>query len=195
MLSGGEKVRLALCKIFKTKPNFLILDEPTNHMDIVGKESLEDMLKEFPGSVLFVSHDRYFVNQTATRILELVNETFVNYIGNYDYYLEKKEILTNVYAPSSITTNEKKDLSTDTKMDWKAQKEAQAKERKRQNDLKKTENRIEELEQLLSDLNDEMSLPENATNSAKLNEIAEKQAVANEELEPLYELWEELSEE
>ena len=190
-LSGGERGRVSLAKLMLSNANFLILDEPTNHLDITSKEILENALKNYSGTILYVSHDRYFINQTATRILDLNNGNVTSYIGNYDYYIEQQLVSTSRTEEKVVVAKEE----TENKKDWKRSKEEQAKERKRQNDLKKTENRIEELEQLLSDLNDEMSLPENATNSAKLNEIAEKQAVANEELEPLYELWEELSEE
>ncbi len=189
-LSGGERGRVSLAKLMLSNANFLILDEPTNHLDITSKEILENALKNYSGTILYVSHDRYFINQTATRILDLHDGGITSYIGNYDYYIEQQLVSTSRTEERTVVVKEE----TETKKDWKRSKEEQAKERKRQNDIKKTETRIEELEQLLSDLNDEMSLPENATNSAKLNEIAEKQAVANEELEQLYELWEELSE-
>lgn len=190
-LSGGERGRVSLAKLMLSNANFLILDEPTNHLDITSKEILENALKNYSGTILYVSHDRYFINQTATRILDLHDGGITSYIGNYDYYIEQQLVSTSRAEEKTVVIKEE----TETKKDWKRSKEEQAKERKRQNDIKKTESRIEELEQLLSDLNDEMSLPENATNSAKLNEIAKKQAVANEELEQLYELWEELSEE
>lgn len=190
-LSGGERGRVSLAKLMLSNANFLILDEPTNHLDITSKEILENALKNYSGTILYVSHDRYFINQTATRILDLNNGNVTSYIGNYDYYIEQQLVSTSRTEEKVVVAKEE----TENKKDWKRSKEEQAKERKRQNNLKKTENRIEELEQLLSDLNDEMSLPENATNSAKLNKIAEKQAVANEELEKLYELWEELLEE
>ncbi len=190
-LSGGERGRVSLAKLMLSNANFLILDEPTNHLDITSKEILENALKNYSGTILYVSHDRYFINQTATRILDLHNGSITSYIGNYDYYIEQQLVSTSRAEEKAVVVKEE----TETKKDWKRSKEEQAKERKRQNDIKKTEARIEELEQLLSELNDEMALPENATNSAKLNEIAEKQAVANEELEQLYALWEELSEE
>lgn len=190
-LSGGERGRVSLAKLMLSNANFLILDEPTNHLDITSKEILENALKNYSGTILYVSHDRYFINQTATRILDLHAGGITSYIGNYDYYIEQQLVSTSRAEEKAVVVKEE----TETKKDWKRSKEEQAKERKRQNDIKKTEARIEELEQLLSDLNNEMALPENATNSAKLNEIAEKQAVANEELEQLYELWEELSEE
>ena len=135
-----------------SEANFLILDEPTNHLDITSKEILEQALNEYTGTVLYVSHDRYFINQTATRILELVNQTFVNYIGNYDYYLEKKEELTAAYASpaadvNATITNSPEATISDSKLSWQEQKEQQAKERKRKNELKKTEERISVLEE------------------------------------------------
>lgn len=134
-----------------SEANFLILDEPTNHLDIASKEILENALNDYTGTVLYVSHDRYFINQTASRILDLVNHTFVNYIGNYDYYLEKKEELTTAYAgeastPSSVSDNSTDKNVSESKLSWQEQKEAQARLRKRQNELKKTEERIGELE-------------------------------------------------
>ncbi len=189
-LSGGERGRVSLAKLMLSNANFLILDEPTNHLDITSKEILENALKNYSGTILYVSHDRYFINQTATRILDLHNGNITSYIGNYDYYIEQQMVSTSKTEEKITVTKE----DTETKKDWKRSKEEQAKERKRQNDIKKAEARIEELEQLLSDLDAEMILPENATNSAKLNEIALKQTTANEELEQLYELWERLSE-
>ena len=148
-LSGGERGRVSLAKLMLSEANFLILDEPTNHLDITSKEILEKALNDYTGTVLYVSHDRYFINRTATRILELTEQTFVNYIGNYDYYLEKKDELTQAYAgvssaPSDVCAPEPE---SQAKLSWQEQKEAQAKERKRQNELKKTEERITELEE------------------------------------------------
>ncbi len=188
-LSGGERGRVSLAKLMLSNANFLILDEPTNHLDITSKEILENALKNYSGTILYVSHDRYFINQTATRILDLQEGGITSYIGNYDYYIEQQLVSTSRTEEKVTVVKEE----TETKKDWKRSKEEQAKERKRQNDIKKTEQQIEELERLLSDLQEEMSLPKNATNSAKLNEIATKQTEANGELETLYELWEELS--
>lgn len=190
-LSGGERGRVSLAKLMLSNANFLILDEPTNHLDITSKEILENALKNYTGTILYVSHDRYFINQTATRILDLHDGGITSYIGNYDYYIEQQLVSTS-RAEEKLTVAKNE---TEAKKDWKQAKEEQAKERKRQNDIKKTEARIEELEQLISSLDEEMALPENATNSAKLSEIAAKQAEANEELESLYEMWETLSEE
>ena len=193
-LSGGERARVALAKLMLSEANFLIMDEPTNHLDIASKEILENALNKYTGTVLYVSHDRYFVNQTATRILDLVNHTFVNYIGNYDYYLEKKELLTNAYAPSVQTALQSSALDSENKLDWQAQKEAQAKERKRQNDLKKIEEQISKLESKNAEIDNEMSNPEVFTNSVKCQELSIEQSKILEELEILYEQWELLAE-
>lgn len=194
-LSGGERGRVSLAKLMLSEANFLILDEPTNHLDIASKEILEKALNEYTGTVLYVSHDRYFINQTATRIMDLVNGTFVNYIGNYDYYLEKKEILTAAYAAPIVEAQTKSTISeTEVKLDWKAQKEAQAKERKRLNDLKKTEERIQHLETRDAEIDAEMSDPNVFTNSVRCQELAKEKADILEELEVLYEEWERLAE-
>lgn len=196
-LSGGERGRVSLAKLMLSEANFLILDEPTNHLDIASKEILEKALNDYTGTVLYVSHDRYFINQTATRILDLVNGTFVNYIGNYDYYLEKKEELTAAYAGiSEISTHSVSStpVESDTKLDWKAQKEAQAKERKRQNDLKKTEDAIAKLEERDSEIDELMTQEEVFTNSVRCRELSEEKAKIAEELETLYMRWEELAE-
>ena len=149
-LSGGERGRVSLAKLMLSEANFLILDEPTNHLDILSKEILEQALNRYTGTVFYVSHDRYFINQTATRILELTGNTLVNYIGNYDYYLEKKDELTKIYVPSA-TEEETASLPSSSaetagKLTWQQQKEEQARIRKRQNELKKTEDRIHVLE-------------------------------------------------
>ena len=197
-LSGGERGRVSLAKLMLSEANFLILDEPTNHLDIASKEILEKALNEYTGTVLYVSHDRYFINQTATRIMDLVNGTFVNYIGNYDYYLEKKDELTTIYASTkvNVTIDPSTDRTTtsETKMDWKAQKEAQAKMRKRQNDLKKVEERICVLEERDAEIDSEMSNPEIFTNSVKCQELSSEKANILEELESLYVQWESLAE-
>ena len=189
-LSGGERGRVSLAKLMLSNANFLILDEPTNHLDITSKEILENALKNYTGTILYVSHDRYFINQTATRILDLHQGNITSYIGNYDYYIEQQLVSTSRAEEKALISKEE----TANKKDWKRSKEEQAKERKRQNDIKKTEKQIEELEHLLSYLEDEISLPENAVNAVKLTEISEKQEAANKELEQLYEIWESLSE-
>ena len=195
-LSGGEKGRVSLAKLMLSEANFLILDEPTNHLDITSKEILEQALNEYTGTILYVSHDRYFINQTATRILELVNQTFVNYIGNYDYYLEKKEELTSIYAPKQVIEESKAMPATsESKVSWQEQKEAQAKERKRKNDLRKTEERISLLEERNQEIDLLMTQPEVYSNSVKCQELATEKHNNETQLEELYEKWEILAEE
>ena len=196
-LSGGERGRVSLAKLMLSDANFLILDEPTNHLDITSKEILEDALKNYTGTVFFVSHDRYFINQTATRVLELTGETIINYIGNYDYYLEKREQLNQVYVKKTDTPAATVTASAETeqKVDWQAQKAEAARIRKLENELKKTESRIEELEALIVEIDEDCAKPENAVNSAKLNELAAKRMAYEEELGSCMERWEELSEE
>ena len=197
-LSGGEKGRLSLAKLMLSEANLIILDEPTNHLDMTSKEILENAINNYTGTVLYVSHDRYFINQTATRIMDLVNHTFVNYIGNYDYYLEKKEELTAAYSNASRLENNSSsaadDLASDSKLSWQEQKEAQAKERKRANEFKKTEERIGVLEDRSAEIDILMSQEEVYTNSVKCQELAKERAEIDAELETLYEKWEELAE-
>ena len=192
-LSGGERGRVSLAKLMLSEANFLILDEPTNHLDIASKEILEHALNDYTGTLLYVSHDRYFINQTATRILDLVNQKFVNYIGNYDYYLEKKEELTAAYTSEVNASDSASPASapSENKLSWQEQKEAQAKERKRQNDLRKTEERITALEERDSEIDQLMMKEEIFTNSVKCQELAQEKATIAEELEELYEKWEE----
>ena len=198
-LSGGERGRVSLAKLMLSEANFLILDEPTNHLDIVSKEILEKALNDYTGTVLYVSHDRYFINQTATRILDLVNQTFINYIGNYDYYLEKRDELTAAYSCQEVDENVTFDKAnnsggSDGRLSWQEQKEAQARKRKRQNDLAKTEKRIAELEDRDARIDELMGLEEVYTNSVKCQELAGEKAQIAEELEELYVRWEELAE-
>lgn len=196
-LSGGERGRVSLAKLMLSEANFLILDEPTNHLDITSKEILEKALNNYTGTLLYVSHDRYFINQTATRILDLTHHTFVNYIGNYDYYLEKKEEITAAYTENIDMTS---DSSTDSgevsasKLSWQEQKELQAKERKRQNELKKTEERISVLEDRDREIDELMVQEEIFTNSVKCQELAKEKVQIAEELETLYKNWEILAE-
>lgn len=192
-LSGGEKGRVSLAKLMLSEANFLILDEPTNHLDITSKEILEEALSNYEGTVLYVSHDRYFINKTATRILDLTNQKLVNYIGNYDYYLEKKEELTQIYAPD-IQEEVVETKTSAVKLDWKQQKEEQARLRKKENDLKKTEAMIEELETRDSEIDEEMAKPEVATNVAECVRLSKEKAEIAQKLEELYEKWEELAE-
>lgn len=193
-LSGGERGRLSLAKLMLSKANFLILDEPTNHLDITSKEILENALNNYEGTVLYVSHDRYFINKTATRILDLKNHNLVNYIGNYDYYLEKKDELTAIYAPEIQSGTTPSTNTSSNKEDWKSKKEEQAKQRKKQNEIKKTEDRIAELEDKIAQFDIELSNPAFASNASKLMEIQKEKDDASEELEILYEKWEILNE-
>lgn len=187
-LSGGERGRVSLAKLMLSNANFLILDEPTNHLDIMSKEILESALNRYTGTVLYVSHDRYFINKTASRIMELSANTVTNYIGNYDYYLEKRDIL----APKEVkqVSSEK---NTAVKDDWKAQKEEQAKLRKRQNDIAKIEKSIEQLEKDNSELDEQLALPEVYSDVKQLMKLNEKKQETEKKLEKLYEDWETLS--
>ena len=194
-LSGGERGRVSLAKLMLSEANFLILDEPTNHLDIVSKEVLEDALNHYTGTVLFVSHDRYFINTVATRILDLENQGLTNYIGNYDYYLEKKETMVNfTAAPSKMVSAEEATADTDSKLDWKQQKEQQAQLRKKQNELKKVESRIEELEDRDKEIDAELEKKEIFTNVAEVTKLSKEKDAIQTKLEELYEKWEELSE-
>lgn len=200
-LSGGEKGRVSLAKLMLSEANFLILDEPTNHLDITSKEILEEALNNYTGTVLYVSHDRYFINRTATRILELVNQTFVNYIGNYDYYLEKKEELTRAYASHSDSAKDARSSASDapasestSRLSWQEQKEQQARERKRKNDLKKTEEEINRLEERNSQIDLELTKEEVYSNSVKCQEFSDERMKNEEKLVELYDLWESLAE-
>lgn len=218
-LSGGERGRVVLAKLMLSGANFLILDEPTNHLDMVSKEVLEEALNAYTGTVLYVSHDRYFINRTASRILHLDGCKVTSYQGDYDYFLEKSSQdtersadymtkgssvtgnngITNVSAitlnsSASATSNSNDNIQTEAKLDWAKQKELQAAKRKRENQLAKTEKEIEELENKIAQLQEEMSKPEIASNSVKLQELCKECDTAQSRLDELYELWEELSE-
>ena len=192
-LSGGERGRVSLAKLMLSEANFLILDEPTNHLDITSKEILESALKNYTGTVLYVSHDRYFINQTATRILDLTNQTLVNYIGNYDYYLEKRDELTSIYAPANVQ-EKAADAPSDTKLSWQQEKELLAARRKKENALKRLEDAIEKLEARDSEIDELFALDENATDAAKCAELSREKEDISEKLAELYEEWEALSE-
>lgn len=226
-LSGGEKGRVSLAKLMLSEANFLILDEPTNHLDITSKEILENALTHYTGTVLYVSHDRYFINKTATRILDLTHNTLVNYIGNYDYYLEKRDTMEQLFSASPAVSSKPSEnnsqaaafaasgpvnaaslpwsgdrgnaSSSDSgdssgKTDWKQQKEEQARLRKRQNELKKTEDAIHQLETRDGEIDSLLCQEDVFSDVAKLMELnAEKQSIAGQ-LEELYEKWEELAE-
>ena len=199
-LSGGERGRVSLAKLVLSNANFLILDEPTNHLDIMSKEILEDALNGYEGTILYVSHDRYFINRTAHRILDLTEGQFVSYVGNYDYYLEKHDtVMAAIEAstPQSAdadNTAATKAAESEVKLDWKAQKEEQARLRKKENDLKKCEEQIARLEARVSEIDTEMSDPAIGTQVAKLQELTKEQTACQEQLEKLYEQWEELAE-
>lgn len=194
-LSGGERGRVSLAKLMLSEANFLILDEPTNHLDIASKEILEEALNSYTGTVFYVSHDRYFINQTATRILELTNLAVVNYIGDYDYYLDKKEELTEKYAPVKEQTTEtaQAEVSSEGKLTWQQQKEEQARKRKQENELKKTEQRIEELETRDKEIDETLVLPDVCTNVGRCAELSREKEKIQQELEKLYEIWETLA--
>ena len=194
--SGGERGRISLAKLMLSEANFLILDEPTNHLDIASKEILEDALNDYEGTVLYVSHDRYFINRTAHRILELNGRTLTGYLGNYDYYLEKKTLLAAADAlkfPGASAVSDTPAVSS-AKADWQAKKAAQAKQRKLENDLNKTETRIAGLEQRIAEIDEEMASDAVCRNSVKLGELSAEQETLRAELEELYEVWEKLSE-
>ncbi|HAU87261.1 MAG TPA: ABC transporter [Lachnospiraceae bacterium] len=206
-LSGGERGRLSLAKLMLSESNLLILDEPTNHLDIASKEILENAIKNYTGTVLYVSHDRYFINKTATRILDLTNQTLINYIGNYDYYLEKKEIQESVaFAQNSINSFGKRDVTastasktesvnsnvSDSKMDWKQQKEEQARQRKLQNQIKKCEDEITRLEERNSEIDELLAQADIYTNVSKLVKLNNEKQENETRLEELMEEWESL---
>lgn len=200
-LSGGERGRVSLAKLMLSNANFLILDEPTNHLDMVSKEILENALNSYTGTVLYVSHDRYFINTTATRIIELVGQTTVNYIGNYDYYIEKKDALTAAAlagkpadSSSAVSAAQKNAQKESAKADWKQSKEEQALLKKKKNELKKTEERITVIEDRLKAIEEESALPEVCTDTARLLELHKESTKLSEELDTLYEKWEKLSE-
>ena len=225
-LSGGERGRVSLAKLMLSDANFLLLDEPTNHLDITSKEILESALNRYTGTVLYVSHDRYFINRTATRILDLTDGSFINYIGNYDYYLEKKEDVEAAFAARQMAqtaanhptgTNSPQAASTasgissnrtsqtamtassagspaDGKIDWKAQKEEQARLRKRQNELKKIDDKIHELETRDGEIDELLSQEDVYTDVSRLMELNKEKESIQKELEVLYEKWEELAE-
>ena len=213
MLSGGERGRVSLAKLMLSEANFLILDEPTNHLDITSKEILEDALNNYTGTVLYVSHDRYFINRTASRILELEDGKLTGYPGNYDYYLEKKAQLADGqlssgaeitagrgsaagYAQAVGIRNGASSPASESalKQDWKSQKEAQAAQRKKENALKRCEERIAVLEERSAQIDAEMALPEVCTDVAKLQALSKEKAEIEEELLVKMEEWEALSE-
>lgn len=200
-LSGGERGRVSLAKLMLSPANFLILDEPTNHLDIHSKEILEYALREYTGTLLIVSHDRYFINTVATRIFELRDKKLYNFIGNYDYYEAHKDVIyesknakeTSKLGFNSISqkdTVSEKAVDTSGKDAYLRTKEQQAKQRKLENDIRKTEEKIEELEAQIAKIDEQICLPENATNAAKLSELSSKRQELEQVLETVYETWE-----
>ena len=188
-LSGGERGRVSLAKLMLSNANFLILDEP-NHLDITSKEILENALNSYTGTVLFVSHDRYFINSTATRIIELANKTVVNYIGNYDYYLEKKDIL----GAKPITNNTSKSSSSAiSKLNWQEEKVKQAQQKKIKNEIKRTEERMALIEAEIEELDNMYADPAISSDTAKLMEIHTRKEALSKELDELYDKWGELT--
>lgn len=204
-LSGGERGRVSLAKLMLSNANFLILDEPTNHLDITSKEILENALNNYTGTVFYVSHDRYFINTTATRIIELTGHTIVNYIGNYDYYIEKKDILTpKALTDATAAINDSMASSAcqtpssaqgSSKAEWQQSKEEAARLKKLKNELKRTEDKISQTEERISAIDEEYNNPDIASDTAKLVELHNERTSLSEMLDELYEKWEELSEE
>lgn len=195
-LSGGERGRISLAKLMLSGANFLILDEPTNHLDMESKEILENAINAYEGTVLYVSHDRYFVNQTADKILELTNQQFSVYLGNYDYFVEKKAQSQETQNMLSQTTasSEAEQVESEGKMDWKQQKKLQSEKRKVENRIAEIEEQISECEDILAQIEEEFAKDDVATNSAKLNELSEKQSKVQTKLDTLYASWEQWSE-
>ena len=197
-LSGGERGRVSLAKLMLSDSNFLILDEPTNHLDIDSKAILENAINHFEGTVLYVSHDRYFINTTAHRILDLTSQTMLNYIGNYDYYLDKKDAMEQAHLQTetkvSDVTASATATSSDTKLSWQQQKEEQARQRKLEKELQAVETEIEELENDNEQIDTELSDPANGNDVAKLQELSKKRAENDARLEELMQRWESLSE-
>lgn len=190
-LSGGERGRLSLAKLMLSNANLLILDEPTNHLDIISKQILENALNNYTGTVLFVSHDRYFINKTSTRILELKNKKIINYLGNYDYYLSKCDEMAQKFAPDIIDKN---DFETSSKKDvWLAMKEEKSRIKRLENEHKNTENEIFELENFLGEIEEQINLPKNSTDVALLTSLCTQKEELTVKLKDLYEKWENLS--
>ena len=190
LLSGGEKGRVSLAKLMLSKANLLLLDEPTNHLDIDSKEILEDALNHYTGTVLYVSHDRYFIQKTATRILDLTNEHILSYDGNYDYYLAKKDLVESRYLGNTTESAPKTETPSTAKLDWKEQKEREAKKRKIETAYEKAENEIQKLEELIEETDAQIALPEYASNVAKLTELSKQKEQYEAELETAMEEWE-----
>ena len=192
-LSGGERGRVSLVKLMLSKANFLLLDEPTNHLDIVSKDVLENALTNFPGTVCYVSHDRYFINKTATRILDLTENRLLNYIGNYDYYIEKREAVEEAANLTNTEQAEKPADVSESKKEWIDNKTVQAQKKKVKNALNKCEKEISEIEDKLQAVDEEFANPENASNVGKLMELQKQKEALEKRLDKLMEDWEELT--
>ena len=190
LLSGGEKGRVSLAKLMLSKANLLLLDEPTNHLDIESKEILEEALNNYTGTVLFVSHDRYFIQKTATKILDLTGNALLSYDGDYSWYLQKKETVEKLHLNPQVSSQAAEKTESDAKLDWKEQKEREAKRRKIENSYNKTEEEIHTIEQRISLIDDTMSLPEYATDVGKLTELAKEKEQKERDLERAMEAWE-----
>ncbi len=192
-LSGGERGRVSLVKLMLSKANFLLLDEPTNHLDIVSKDVLENALNNFPGTVCYVSHDRYFINKTATRILDLTENRLLNYIGNYDYYIEKREAVEEAANLTNTEQSQKPVDVSESKKEWIDNKTALAQKKKVKNALNKCEKEISEIEDKLQSIDEEFANPENASNVGKLMELQKQKEALEKRLDKLMEDWEELT--
>ena len=192
-LSGGERGRVSLVKLMLSKANFLLLDEPTNHLDIVSKDVLENALTNFPGTVCYVSHDRYFINKTATRILDLTENRLLNYIGNYDYYIEKREAVEEAANLTNTEQDEKPVDVSESKKEWIDNKTALAQKKKIKNALNKCEKEISEIEDKLQSIDEDFANPENASNVGKLMELQKQKEALEKRLDKLMEDWEELT--
>lgn len=192
-LSGGERGRVSLVKLMLSKANFLLLDEPTNHLDIVSKDVLENALNNFPGTVCYVSHDRYFINKTATRILDLTENRLLNYIGNYDYYIEKREAVEEAANLTSTEQSQKPVDVSESKKEWIDNKTALAQKKKVKNALNKCEKEISEIEDKLQSIDEDFANPENASNVGKLMELQKQKEALEKRLDKLMEDWEELT--
>lgn len=194
-LSGGERARVSLCKLMLSDANFIMLDEPTNHLDITSREVLESAIRTYDGTVLCVSHDRYFINRTATRILDLTEHQLLNYIGNYDYYLEKKADVERAALGDTESGTETETGESRAKLDWKARKEEEARKRKLASSLRRTEEEIENLEREDAELDKAFEDPAVATDHEKLTELSRRKEAIASDLSAAYERWEKLQSE
>lgn len=189
-LSGGEKARLALAKLMLKKANFLIMDEPTNHLDLDSKEVLENALINFPGTILFVSHDRYFINKIATKIFELSTEGIAEYIGDYDYYIAKKAEMIELeqLKEPTIETKEQKQ----GKLSYEQEKILKKKERQRQRRIEELENKIAEIEEAIAENNEMLCDPNIYQDHEKAQKLHDQNVMLTEQLDQLIEEWESL---